>query len=70
MSKVLCQCNYCKNYIEEPEVRSSGNPHARNICPFCHKELESKYSDYTASLVSDDYYAGISKLKCNPNYLH
>lgn len=72
MSKLLCQCNYCKIYVEEPEVRGSGNPHARNVCPnlSCGKELNSKYSDYTAFLVSDGYYASVPKLKCVPNYLH
>lgn len=68
--KLLCQCNSCRTYVEEPEVRSSANPHARNVCPGCGRELESRYTDYTAELVSDGYYDGVPKLPCHPNYLH
>lgn len=69
MSKVLCHCNYCSNYIEEPERRGPGNPNARNICPFCDRELNSR-DDYTAELVTDSFYDNTPKRPCLPNYLH
>lgn len=68
--KTLCHCAHCKNFIEEPEVRGAGNPHARNICPFCGAELNDKYTDYVCELVTDSFYEHISKLPCHPNYLH
>ncbi len=70
MSKRLCHCNYCKNYIEEPEVRGPGNPHAKNVCPFCGNELNNRFTDYTVEMVTDSFYNNTPKLPCHPNYLH
>ena len=67
--KTLYHCNHCSNYIEEPERRSSYNPHAKNVCPYCGRELESS-SDYTGELVTDSFYYNTPKLPCHPNYLH
>lgn len=67
--KQLYHCEHCMNYIEEPEKRSRLHPHARNVCPYCGKELEDQ-SDYAAELVTDAYYDNIAKLPCHPNYLH
>ncbi len=68
--KNLCTCNYCGGNVYEPEIRSCGNPHARNVCPFCGAELEDKYVDYRMELVSDSYYDNTPKQRCHPNYLH
>lgn len=69
MSKRLCHCNHCGNFIEEPEVRVPGNPQARNVCPFCGEDLKNRV-DYTVEMVTDSFFEHTPKLPCHPNYLH